>query len=739
MRELTRPLPAVPPAAAAEHEVKALLRESGVRVPRGIVVTGARLRAASGADFDAAFRFEDVADLVEPLVLKAFGPGLTHKSDAGAVVLGLGREQVAGAAAAMAARLDEQGLTADGFLVEEQAEAGVELIVGLVRDPGFGPVLLAGLGGVLAEVLRDTALRLCPVSEKDARQMLASLRGAALLSGHRGEPPVDLEAVVALLMTVGGPGGLWERLDLGEFELNPVIATPSGATAVDARYLPAHPTGSTPPATPPTSPGTFFNPPPSPLDTDASPGRLWATKATRSLPADGGFERLFEPAAVAVVGASTTRPNFGNMFLEFYKATGVPLVAVHPRAREVAGVPAVRSLTEAGVDYALVAVPAEKCAEVVRQAGGVAYVQVMSGGFGEEGRPELERELLAAARAAGTRLLGPNCMGVYCPRGRQTFVGGGPGTAGTVALISQSGGLAGEVIKVGERRGLAFSRVATVGNAIDVTPAELLRWLSQDRETRAVGLYVEDPRDGRALYEALAGAGMPVALLVGGRTEQGQRAAASHTGGLVSRSRIWEAVAEQAGVALVSSQDELIGVLAYFQAHGSRAAAGDGTLVIGPSGGAGVLAADAFARAGVRLDPLPDAVLGELPRLGIQASGNPLEIPVGPRGRAELVRETIGAAVRGRPYRDVVAHVNVQSFFTYGTAAGPLLDYARALAEAQRELTTRITLVTRNGECAPAGVEDEIGAIMTAAGIPVYRSMEAAAVAVAAGGRCGTA
>ncbi|MGN9782061.1 acetate--CoA ligase family protein [Nonomuraea sp. ZG12] len=711
-----------------EHEVKALLRRAGVRVPRGIVV----------ADVGADFAFQDATDLAEPLVLKAFGPGLTHKSDAGAVVLGLGRGQVAGAAAAMAARLDEQGIAADGFLVEEQAGAGVELIVGLVRDPGFGPVLLVGLGGVLAEVLRDTALRLCPVSEKDVRHMMASLRGAALLHGHRGERPVDLEAVVTLLMTIGGPGGLWERLDLGEFELNPVIATASGVTAVDARYLPAR---NASPAPPVHRSGAAHVPP-------------WASE---SAPVDGGFEALFEPAAVAVVGASTTRPNFGNMFLEFYKATGVPLVAVHPRAREVAGVPAVRSLAEAGVDYALVAVPAEKCAEVVRQAGGVAFVQVMSGGFGEAGRPELERELLAAAGAAGTRLLGPNCMGVYCPRGRQTFVGGGLGAAGTVALISQSGGLAGEVIKVGERRGLAFSRVATVGNAVDVTPAELLRWLSRDRETRAVGLYLEDPRDGRALYEALAGAGMPVALLVGGRTEQGQRAAASHTGGLVSRSRIWEAVADQAGVTLVNSQDELIGALAYFQAHGSRthlqgdgpqaylqadgarAAAGDGTLVIGPSGGAGVLAADAFARAGVRLDPLPDALLSELPRLGVHAGGNPLEIPVGPRGRAELVREVIGVAVRGRPYRDVVAHVNVQSFFTYGTAAEPLLAYARALAGAQRELTTRITLVTRNGECAPAGVEDEIGAIMTAAGIPVYRSMEAAAVAVAAGGRCGTA
>ena len=174
----------------------------------------------------------------------------------------------------------------------------------------------------------------------------------------------------------------------------------------------------------------------------------------------------------------------------------------------------------------------------------------MSGGFGEAGRPELERELIAAARAAGTRLLGPNCMGVYCPRGRQTFVGGGLGPAGTIALISQSGGLAGEVIKVGERRGLAFSRVVTVGNAADVTPAELLRWLSADPETRAVGLYLEDPRDGRALYEALAAAPMPVVLLVGGRSAQGQRAAASHTGGLVSDGRIWQALADQTGATL---------------------------------------------------------------------------------------------------------------------------------------------------------------------------------------------
>ncbi|MEO3883809.1 acetate--CoA ligase family protein [Nonomuraea sp. B5E05] len=666
--------------SAYEHEVKALLREAGVPVPRGVVV--------GDGDFGAA------GELAAPLVLKAFGPGLVHKSEAGAVALGLRHGELAAAAAAMASRLDVAG-----FLVEEQAQAGVELIVGLVRDPGFGPVVLAGLGGVWAEALGDTALRLCPITEEDARSMLASLRGAALLRGWRGGPPVDVDAVVELLVTVAGPGGLWERLELGEFELNPVIAGPSGVVAVDARHLPA-----------------------------AAPARSAAGP-----PAD--FLPLFEPRAVAVAGASTTRPNFGNMFLGFYREAGVPLVAVHPEADEVSGVPAVRSPALAEVDYALVAVPAGRCADVVRQAAGIPFVQVMSGGFGEAGQHGLERELVAAARAAGTRLLGPNCMGVYCPRGRQTFVGGGLGPAGSVALISQSGGLAGEVIKVGEQRGLAFSRVATVGNAADVTPAELLRWLSSDEQTRAVGLYLEDPRGGRELYEALGATDLPVVLLVGGRSGQGRRAAASHTGGMVSDRRIWEAVAEQAGVALVSGQDDLIGVLAYFQAHGSRVTSGDGVLVVGPSGGASVLAADAFDGAGVWLDPLPDDALDALRGLGVAAAGNPLEVPVGPLGRAGLVPEVIDTIMSRRPYRDVVAHVNVQAFFTYGDAAEPLHAYARAVAGAQGALPgTRITLVTRNGDCAPEGVEDEVRRIAAAAGIPVYRSMEAAAAAVAGGG-----
>ncbi|WP_329519930.1 acetate--CoA ligase family protein [Spirillospora sp. NBC_01491] len=689
-----------------EHVVKAWISGFGVGVPRGATAPAPEALEAAAQD------------LAPPLVVKAYGPGLLHKSDAGAVRLGLGSARAAaGAAAEMLDALTAAGIEPAGFLVEEQSAAGVEVIVGAVRDPAFGPVLLAGLGGVWTEVLRDTALRLCPVTESDARAMLEELRGRALLDGLRGRPAVDIEALVEVLLAVGGAGGVAETLGdrLTEFELNPVICGPDGAVAVDARLItsvPVDPTAIAPAPAPPAGP-----------------------------PAAGDFARLFAPRGIAVVGASTKKPNFGNMFLGFYQAAGFKgrLVAVHPTASEIDGVPCAPSLAEAGpdVDYALVAVPAARCPEVVREAAGIPFVQVMSGGFREMGRPELEDELLAAAREAGVRLLGPNCMGVYAPAGGQTFLGGIPGRPGGISVVSQSGGLAGEVVKVGERRGLAFAKVATVGNSADVTPADLLGHLAADDTTSAIGLYLEDPRDGRGLFEALRGVAKPVVALIGGRSGQGRAAAASHTGGMVGDARIWSALAAQAGITLVTGQDDLIGVLDAFDLHGARAAPGSPEiLVIGPSGGASVLAADVFDGAGLDLAALPDPARDALRALGLGAGSslaNPLEVPVGPRADPGLVGRAVTAILAERRFADVIAHVNAQSFFTFGTSADPLLAYTRGVGALQAELPgTRITLVLRNAECAPPGVEDAVREIAREARIPVYRTMEAAAVAVAA-------
>lgn len=685
-----------------EHTVKEWVSALGVAVPRG--ATAAEPEAVEAA----------AKELTPPLVVKAYGPGLIHKSDAGAVRLGIATpREAAGAAAEIRAALPAGQIA--GFLVEEQAEAGVEVIVGAVQDPAFGPVVLVGLGGVWTEVLHDTALRLAPITADDAREMLGELKGGPLLDGFRGAPGIDREALVEVLLAVGGPDGVAERLagTSAEFELNPVICGPTGAIAVDARLvgvdrIPAH-----------------------------SPEKSAQETINRE------FGRLFEPRGIAVVGASTKRPNFGNMFLRFYQGAGFAdekggkLVAVHPEAAEIDGVPCIKSLAEAeGIDYALVAVPAKQCAAVVRQARGIPFVQVMSSGFREMGEAALEAELVAAAREAGVRLLGPNCMGVYSPRGGQTFIGGTQGQPGSIAVISQSGGMAGEVIKVGEQRGLRYSMVATVGNSADVTPAELLR--SFGDEVSAVGLYLEDPRDGRGLYEALRATRHPVVALVGGRSGQGRRAAASHTGGMVSDTRVWAALARQTGITLVTGQDDLIGVLDLLDLHGRRDAPGtDEVLVIGPSGGASVLAADVFDAAGLNLASFPDPAVQALRAMGLGAGtslANPLEIPLGPLSPPDLVKKAVQAILQHRPYADVVAHVNAQSFFTYGSAeVEPLIEYARGVGRLQAELArTRVTLVMRNAECAPAGVEAAVREAAREAGIPLYRNMESAAVAIAA-------
>ena len=196
------------------------------------------LFARAGVPFAAAQTVRDVAELetalastelVFPLVLKALGA--PHKSEGGGVVLGLrDRDEVRAAFADLQARLAPPTVSVE---VMVDTSRGVELVVGCVRDPRFGPVLMVGLGGVLAEVLADTAVALAPVSPAGARQLLLSLRGAAVLRGARGRDPVDLDALaraVALVSEVAAA-----HPELTELEVNPLLAGAGGVVALDAR------------------------------------------------------------------------------------------------------------------------------------------------------------------------------------------------------------------------------------------------------------------------------------------------------------------------------------------------------------------------------------------------------------------------------------------------------------------------------------------------------------------------
>jgi acyl-CoA synthetase (NDP forming) len=207
---------------------KALLAQFGVSVPKTVVVK-------SGEEVERALR-----DLAFPVVLKVISPDILHKSDAGGVRVSLETAAaVRDAIAAMASLPKIRAARVDGWLVEEMAPTGQELVVGGLRDADFGPLVMVGLGGIFVEVLADVAFRICPITRIDAEDMIDELKGAAILKGARGRKPASREAIVDVLLKVGGENGLLmtHSEDLSEADINPLIVSETAAVAVDARFI----------------------------------------------------------------------------------------------------------------------------------------------------------------------------------------------------------------------------------------------------------------------------------------------------------------------------------------------------------------------------------------------------------------------------------------------------------------------------------------------------------------------
>jgi acetyl-CoA synthetase (ADP-forming) len=209
-----------------EPNAKRLLAAYGIPVPRGV-----RFPIDSEPKLD---------HLKPPFAAKLVSRHLVHKSDAGGVRLGLAG--VAAARQAVQELVDvasNSGMPLDCILVEEMAPSGVELMVGGVVDLRFGPVLVLGFGGVFVEVFKDTNFRVCPVSAWDAEEMISGLRCAPLLRGARGRPVVNTQAIIDVLLAIGGEGGLLIELqdDIAEMDINPLIVSANGAYACDARIV----------------------------------------------------------------------------------------------------------------------------------------------------------------------------------------------------------------------------------------------------------------------------------------------------------------------------------------------------------------------------------------------------------------------------------------------------------------------------------------------------------------------
>jgi len=335
------------------------------------------------------------------------------------------------------------------------------------------------------------------------------------------------------------------------------------------------------------------------------------------------LDYIFHPRSIAVIGVSGKPRDWGggNMFLSALQKFGFPgpLYPVNPNVEEVLGLRCYPSLSAIPdpVDHVISSIPAMGVLSLMDDAAakGVQSIHFFTAGFretGEQDRIDLEREVHERAKVAGIRLIGPNCMGLYCPSSGVSFGGDFPKEPGGVAFISQSGLNSEDLVHSATLRGLRFSKVISYGNATDLDESDFFEYCTADPDTEIILAYIEGVKDGRRFQRALraASAVKPVVILKGGLTDAGDRAARSHTGSLAGSPQIWEALCRQVGAVTVETLEELVDMGVTFRFLKPLKERGVAIIVVG--GGSSVLAADAAERVGLKIPPLSEDVQAQL-------------------------------------------------------------------------------------------------------------------------------
>lgn len=563
----------------SESASKDLLRSAGVPIADERVVT----TASDATTAAAAIGF--------PVVAKLCGDSIAHKTERGLVRLGLTDADSVRAAAddLLAKATPDDGEV--GVLVAPMVSGTRELIAGVLRDEQFGPTVMVGVGGVLAEAVADVAFRPAPLDRHTAGAMIDQLRAQPLFGRFRGEAAIDRERLVDALVGLGQV--VADRPDIRSIDINPLIVGPDGVpVAVDALVE---------------------------LDDDVATPDIAGTARA----ADELFLALFEPRGVLVAGASSHPGKFGFMALHNLLTAGYEgkVYGTNLAGEQVLGIDTVADvadLPDGEIDLAFVCTPASTNIELLRAcaAKGVRAAFLTSAGYGEAGEEgrAAQRELVEVADELGMLVIGPNGQGVVStPVNLCAQIVAPYPPAGSIGVASQSGNFVSSFMNFAKQTGVGISRAVSAGNAAAVTVADLLDFYGDDDAT-SVGLaYIEGITDGRVLMDQLASAARrkPLVVVKGGATAGGARAAASHTGALAANDDIFDGECRAAGITRTASIEEAFEAAATFATQPMPA--GPNVAVVTTAGGWGVVTADAITRdLDLQLVGLPDDLLAAI-------------------------------------------------------------------------------------------------------------------------------
>ncbi|HHO76524.1 MAG TPA: hypothetical protein ENN05_08875 [Deltaproteobacteria bacterium] len=316
------------------------------------------------------------------------------------------------------------------------------------------------------------------------------------------------------------------------------------------------------------------------------------------------LKKLFYPRSIAIIGAS---PNIGGGKLPYYqlmKMTGYKgrMYPVNPKYTDIEGERVYSSLDDLpeSVDLAIASVPAKLALETVEAAAKnkSKFLHFFTSGFSEVGNVSLENEMMRVARKSGTRIIGPNCIGVHCTESGITCdlpkspIHG----VGNVAFLGQSGGMTNNFMRMAYSRYLGLNKVVSYGNQIDLRVEDYMEYLGEDETVKVIAAYIEDIKDPGAFIKVLSKTTplKPVIILKGGTTEMGAKAAASHTGAMAARHDLWAAIMRQYGCIEANNFEHMVDLV--MMAVGKHIPSGPRLGFLGAGGGTSVLFTD-FAAA----------------------------------------------------------------------------------------------------------------------------------------------
>ncbi len=366
------------------------------------------------------------------------------------------------------------------------------------------------------------------------------------------------------------------------------------------------------------------------------------------------LDRLFNPSSIAIIGASKDKRKSGGRFVSGLIRGNFEgkVYPVNPGESDIMGLRSYHRVQDipGEIDLAFVTVPAGIVPQVIGDCNrkGVKFAVVHSAGFSELGTEgkELEEQMLEFARRGSPRIIGPNCMGFYCPQAGINTIASVPAIkreTGSVAFVGQSGWVAENVILMGYERGLRFSKVVSIGNQSDLTIEDLLEYFADDVDTQVIGFYIEGIKRGKDFLRLAKQISKkkPIIVWKAGRTEGGAKAAASHTGSMAGSGVIFDAALVQSGVAIAPNLEELSDMMVGFTSPVLPAGNKLGLLV--EAGGGAVAASDTAEALGFELPTLSvetqqelvDILKGIIPPFA--APRNPVDIVWAPSTNASKV------------------------------------------------------------------------------------------------------